>query len=86
MRKAVIKVDNEKSQSTSVVLRQFSKKVTGSGILRAARSGRYHGRKQSSLSKKRSALKRILKRKEIMRLVKMGKVLPSRNIRGGRKG
>ncbi|HEY4493754.1 MAG TPA: hypothetical protein VJB98_04020 [Candidatus Paceibacterota bacterium] len=73
MRKAVIQVTNEKSQGPSVVLRQFSKRVSGSGILRLARSGRYHVRSQSSLSRKRSALKRIEKRKVMQKLIKLGK-------------
>ena len=85
MRKPVIKVDNEKNQGSSVVLRQFSKRVSGSGILRSARSNRYHTRPQSELAKKRGALKRLEKRKEIHRLIKMGKIIPSRNTRGGRR-
>ncbi|HEY9583331.1 MAG TPA: hypothetical protein VJK09_03455 [Candidatus Paceibacterota bacterium] len=73
MRKAVIKVDNEKSQGPSVILRQFSKRVSGSGILRTARGSRYHERSQSDLSRKRSALKRIEKRHAMAKLIKQGK-------------
>ena len=73
MRKPVIEVHNEKSQGPSLVLRQFSKRVSGSGILRAARGNRYHERSQSELSKKRGALKRIEKRKAMQKLIKLGK-------------
>ncbi|MEK7535813.1 MAG: hypothetical protein AAB590_02255 [Patescibacteria group bacterium] len=82
MRKAVIKVDNEKNQGPSVVLRQFSKKVSGSGLLRAARAGRYHSRSQSELSKKRGALNRIAKRIKMQKLIKLGKLIPTRKTFG----
>lgn len=73
MRKPVIEVHNDKSQGPSLVLRQFSKRVSGSGILRNARSSRYHSRSQSELAKKRSALKRMEKRKTMQKLIKLGK-------------
>ena len=81
MRKPVIKTDNEKSQVASVVMRQFSKRVSGSGILRAARGNRYHTRPQSELGKKRGALKRQEKRKLIQKLLKLGKPIPVRGKR-----
>ncbi|HEY4515081.1 MAG TPA: hypothetical protein VJJ22_02890 [Candidatus Paceibacterota bacterium] len=81
MRKQVIKVENDKSQGPAVVMRYFSKKVSGSGILRSARSTRYHTRSQSELSKKRRAIKRIIKRKHIQNLLKLGKAVPTRGRR-----
>ena len=81
MRKAVVKVENEKSQGPSIVLRQFSKRVSSSGILRNARAGRYHTRTQSKLAKKQAALKRIEKRKLIQKLLKLGRPLPERGRR-----
>jgi ribosomal protein S21 len=81
MRKPVIKVENDKSQGPTVVMRYFSKKVSGSGILRTARAGRYHTRSQSELSKKNGAIKRIGKRKERERLIKLGKAVPMKGKR-----
>jgi len=81
MRNAIIKVENEKGQNPGMVIRQFSKKVIGSGILRKARSNRYHTRSQSDLSKKNSALKRLSRKKDIELLIKLGKPLPVRGRR-----
>ena len=81
MRSAVIKVNNDKGLNQSMVLRSFSKKVTGSGILRKARSNRYHTRNQSELSQKNSAIKRLDRKKEIELLIKLGKPLPVRGRR-----
>lgn len=81
MRRAIIKVDNEKAQNPGMVLRQFSKKVTGSGLLRVARSFRYHERNKSALANKNSALKRLERRGQIEKLLKLGKPLPQRGRR-----
>ena len=81
MRNAIIKVENEKGQNPGMVIRQFSKKVIGSGILRKARSNRYRTRSQSDLSKKNSALKRLSRKKDIELLIKLGKPLPVRGRR-----
>lgn len=81
MRNAVIKVENDKGLNQSMVLRSFSKKVTGSGILRKARGNRYHTRSKSELSVKNSAIKRLGRRKEIELLIKLGKPLPERGRR-----
>ena len=80
-RRAIIKVDNERSQNPGMVLRQFSKKVSGSGLLRIARSFRYHERNKSELAGKNSALKRLEKRTQIQTLLKLGKPLPERGRR-----
>lgn len=74
----MIKVDNDKNQNPTSVMRTFSKRVTSSGVLRNARAIRYHTRTQSELSKKKSALKRIEKRVFIAGLIKMGKPLPEK--------
>ncbi len=83
MRNAVIQVDNDKSQNPNMVLRQFSKKVIGSGLLRKARANRYYVRPKTELSKKTSALKRLEKKAHIEKLLKLGKAVP--NKRGRRR-
>ncbi len=83
MQKAVIKVDNDRSQGGSTVMRQFSRKVSGSGILRLVRGKRYHARNSSVLSIKRNALKRIKKRTNLIKLIKLGKA-PVKKPRGRR--
>ncbi len=76
MKKAVIKVENDKAGNPTQVLRQFSKKVIGSGLLRNASANRYYLRGKTDLSKKKSALNRLKKREEIELLLKLGKALP----------
>lgn len=83
MRKPVIKVENDRGQGSSTVLRQFSRKVSGSGILRTVRAERYHVRGQSELAEKRRAIKRITKRIAMNKLIKLGKA-PIKKIRGRR--
>ncbi len=78
MRKPVIKVENEKSQNPSSILRTFTKRVQSAGTLKYARTLRYHTRSQSDLSRKKSALKRLEKRIAIGKLIKLGKPLPER--------
>ncbi|OHB17333.1 MAG: hypothetical protein A2749_01870 [Parcubacteria group bacterium RIFCSPHIGHO2_01_FULL_45_26] len=81
MRKTVIKVDNDKGHNQTALLRQFSKKVISSGMLKMARGKRYHKRNTSLLSKRRSALGRLDRKREIDLLIKLGKPLPVRGRR-----
>jgi ribosomal protein S21 len=70
IRVQVTKKDNE---SASGLIRRFTKKMQSSGILRTAKGGRYHERPKSDFVRKKDALKRISKRKEIEKLKKLGK-------------
>jgi len=81
MREPVVKVENEKGQNPTSVLRTFTKRVQSAGTLKHSRSLRYHTRNQSSLSTKKGALKRLEKRQAINKLIKMGKPLPERGRR-----
>lgn len=56
------------------LIRKFTKRVQGSGVLPRLRSRRYSSRKQSEFVKKKMALKRIAKREKIRELIKMGKM------------
>lgn len=67
----VVKGGNETSVS---VMRRFSKRVTGSGIVRSARNRRYNSRLKSDLKLKREALKRLTKKQNYERLKKLGKI------------
>ncbi len=56
------------------VIRKFTKRVRGSGILKRLRSRRYNIRKISEYVKKKKTLKRLTKRAKIEELIKMGKI------------
>ncbi len=56
------------------ILRRFTKKVQGAGILPRVRSIRYNQRVLSSYKTKMKTLKSIKRKAEIMELIKMGKM------------
>lgn len=67
----VVKGPNENNIS---VLRRFSRRVQGSGVLPRVRSTRYSNRNTSENVLKAKTLKKIKKRDEIQELIKMGKM------------
>lgn len=67
----VIKTGNENNVN---LIRRFTKRVQGAGILPRVRSLRYATRKASSYVKKKKTLKVIRRREEIVDLIKMGKM------------
>lgn len=56
------------------LIRKFTKRVQGSGILPRLRSARYSVRKLSEYVKKKKTLKKIASREKIRELIKMGKM------------
>lgn len=69
-----VEVTKNKTESTQSLIRRFTKKMQGSGLLKKAKKGRYHERPMSEFVKKKNALKKIEKKKEIERLYKLGKI------------
>ena len=74
----VIKVGAENNLS---LIRKFTKRVQGSGVLPRLRSIRYSARKQSDYVKKKMTLKRLAAQKIMNELIKMGKA-PVKKVRG----
>ena len=56
------------------LIRRFTKKVQGSGVLPRVRSIRYASRKASEYVKKKKTLKVLKRREEIADMIKMGKM------------
>jgi hypothetical protein len=56
------------------LIRKFTKRVQGSGVLSRLRGIRYSARKPSEYVKKKKTLKRIAERTRIRELIKMGKM------------
>lgn len=67
----VIKTGNENNVN---LIRRFTKKVQGSGVLPRVRSIRYSTRKLSEYVKKKKTLKVLKRKEEIAELIKMGKM------------
>jgi ribosomal protein S21 len=74
MAKTVIEVRKNPNENNASVLRRFSRKIQESNIIQKVKNNRYNERKESKLKIKKSALKRMGKRKEIEKLRKLGKV------------
>lgn len=74
MSKTVIEVNKNGNENNSSILRRFSRKIQESGIIQKVKGNRYNERKQSKLKIKKSAIKRMGKRKETEKLRKLGKI------------
>ncbi|MEK7613751.1 MAG: hypothetical protein AAB439_02670 [Patescibacteria group bacterium] len=71
------------SESTPSLIRRFSKRVQGSGVVRRAKSIRYHTRTLSKTKKRASALRRIERVEEREEKEKLGLIVPQ--VRGRRR-
>lgn len=76
-----IEVTKTTNESNASLLRRFSKRVSGTGLVRKVRGSRFHLRTKSELKKKQDALKKLKKRDEYERLFKLGKLKPKNDFR-----
>jgi len=74
MAKTVVEIKKNPNESNQSVLRRFSRRIQESNIIHKVKGGRYNERKESKLKTKKSALKRMGRRKEIEKLKKLGKM------------
>ena len=68
-----VEVNKNGNENNLSLIRKFTKRVQGSGVLPRLRSRRYSERKMSDFVKKKKTLKKIVKRAKIRELIKMGK-------------
>lgn len=69
-----VEIEAKQNEQNSSVLRRFTQRVRNAGVLKQARSLRYRERPQSDYVKKKEALKRLDRIREIERLKKLGKL------------
>lgn len=69
-----IEVRKNNNETSASLIRRFTKRVQGSGILRAARSKRYQERPKSEYVKRKFTLQRIDRTKKYEELKKLGKI------------
>jgi len=69
-----IEVTKNSNENAASLLRRFTKRVRGSGILNRVRGIRYRKRAISKFTKKKQALKRIGKKAKYDELLKLGKI------------
>lgn len=75
-------VSKSGSESTLSVIRKFSRRVQGTGLVKNARKNRYYERTKSKTVQKKRALKLIKRRADFKQLVKEGKA-PEAPVRRG---
>jgi len=71
-----VEVQRGNSENGLSLLRRFTKRVQGAGILPRVRSIRYAERVMSSSVKKKKTLKKIKRKGEIETLLRLGKIIP----------
>ena len=69
-----VEVTKSANENNLGIIRRFTKKVQGSGILPKVRSLRYSQRDLSFYKTKKNTLKNLSRKAEIMELIKMGKM------------
>ncbi len=67
-------VQKSGNESALSVIRKFSRRVQGTGLIKTVRNGRYHVRDTSKIVKKKRALKMLKKRANYKQLIKEGKI------------
>lgn len=68
-------VSKNDGETTISLIRRFSKRVQGAGVINRIRGNRYHERPQSRFVTRKKALKTIKRRAEIAELIKLGKLI-----------
>lgn len=71
-----VSVKKHGTESTPSLIRRFSKRVQGSGIVRRAKSIRFHSRTVSKNKRRDSALRRLAKQEKRQEMELLGLVQP----------
>lgn len=78
-----VEVRRGKNESSASLIRRFSRRAQGLGLVRAMRNRRYYSRQKSKNVEHMRALIKSARRTEYAELVKLGKIDPT--ARGDRK-
>jgi len=77
-----VEVKKNNQESTANLIRRFTKRVQGSGVLNRLRKHRYHDREKSPLVHRAGKLKKLENKAKYEKLLKLGKV--QETVRGRR--
>ena len=77
-----VEIERQGTENSASVMRKFSRRMIGTGIVRHMRGKRYFTRQLSTFGKKKKALRKIARREQFETLIKEGKL--SDQIRGKR--
>ncbi len=70
-----IQVEKNNNENGVNLIKRFTRRVQGSGVLSRVRSIRYSERKPSRYVKKKRALKSLATREKMAELIKLGKMI-----------
>ncbi len=77
-----VQVEKNTNESSANVIRRFTKRMQGSGVIPRMRGERYHTREKSENVRKTARLKKLGKKVVYEKLLKLGKV--QERVRGRR--
>ena len=69
-----VEVEKTGTETSANLLRRFSKRVLGAGIIQKVKGRRYKERSQSKFKVKTKTLSTLVRRKEVEKLIKLGKI------------
>lgn len=69
-----VEVQKNNQESTANLIRRFTKRVQGSGILNRLRKHRYHSREKSSMVNRAKKLVKLENKTKYEKLLKLGKI------------
>jgi ribosomal protein S21 len=74
--KANVEVTKNSNESTASLIRRFTKRVQGAGILPRVRGIRYYEREPSKYTKKKRKLSSLASKEKFEELSRLGKIKP----------
>ena len=77
----MVEVRKKEHETAGSLVRRFSRRIQQSGILLRSRRLRFYARRPSRTQRREAAMRRMEKRKEYERLLKLGKIDESKNLR-----
>ena len=70
----MIEVERKEKETSTSLIRRFTRKMNEAGVLKRVRGLRFKQRSKSALTKKKDALKRITRQKKTDHLKKLGRI------------
>jgi ribosomal protein S21 len=76
-----VQVDKNNNESSANVIRRFTKRVQGAGILQKVRNGRYHNRLKSKNVDRVTKLRKLANKVTYEKMLKLGKISEPKSYR-----
>ncbi len=76
-----VQVDKNNNESSANVIRRFTKRVQGAGIVQKVRHSRYYSRIKSGNVQRMAKLKKLGKKEIYEKLLKLGKIKEQKSYR-----